>query len=299
MVRDITRLPVMAAALLAAGCATVAVQSPPEVVPQPPPVTAGEAVTNARIAARQDGQRQSQDNRAHHARVGPTSRSTREIRDQNAEVQPPLDLEQRLDSAHDRLYAWEQGVVEGTDRMFAAKDRPLEPVPAAPFRIATTLDAFARAPHLDTDVDFDIALHLPNIQKRLGVFVTSEELDEDTRAVNRNSRLRAGLRYELVRALDFDLGVRLDVPPVAFASVKWSREHDLGAWQFYPLLKLFAETNDGLGAAGGATFDHWSGRQLLRSSSYGKWLRDSGQTEWSQTFIYAQARELIVPERYG
>ncbi len=107
------------------------------------------------------------------------------------------------------------------------------------------------------------------------------------------------MRYALVRFLDFDIGVRLDVPPVAFTSLKWSREYQLGDWDFYPLAKLFAETKDGFGAATGTTFDHWSGRRLLRSSTYAKWLHDGDQTEWSQSFVYARARELIVPDRYG
>ncbi len=93
--------------------------------------------------------------------------------------------------------------------------------------------------------------------------------------------------------------VRVDLPPVAFTSVKWSRQYRLGSWDFYPLVKLFAETKESVGYATAATFDHWSGRELVRSSSYAKWRHDRGQTEWSQTFIYARAHELMVPDRYG
>jgi len=296
--------------LVAAGCASprVAFEPPPEVAPQPPPITAGQAVAEAQAAAQQTVEQQAMplqasttDPRGARTRFGPTGRSTSDILKTNAAAPMPLDFEQRLDYAHDRIYAWEQNVVEGTDHLFAARDRPLAPVPAAPFRLASTLDVFHHPDGVraSMDLDFDIALHLPNIEKRLGVFITSEELDEGTRDPNRDSQLRAGLRYELLRALDFDLGVRVDVPPVAFTSVKWAREYDLGSIEFYPLLKLFAETKEGLGAATGATFDHWAGQQLLRSSSYAKWRRDTAQTEWSQTFIYAQARELIVPDRYG
>ena len=53
---------------------------------------------------------------------------------ENAAAEPALDFEQRLDQAHDRVYAWTQGVVEATDHRFAAQDRELQPVPAAPFR---------------------------------------------------------------------------------------------------------------------------------------------------------------------
>jgi hypothetical protein len=77
------------------------------------------------------------------------------------------------------------------------------------------------------------------------------------------------------------------------------REIGLGSWDFYPLFKVFIETKESLGSAAGATFDHWSGRNLLRSSSYAKWRADTERTEWSHTLIYARTRELIVPDRYG
>ncbi len=37
----------------------------------------------------------------------------------------------------------------------------------------------------------------------------------------------------------------------------------------------------------------------MRSSSYAKWLHAGDQTEWSQSFVFARAHELIVPDRYG
>ena len=99
--------------------------------------------------------------------------------------------------------------------------------------------------------------------------------------------------------LDFDVGAQLDLPPVAFVSVRWTREIALGAWDFYPLVKMFAETDEGVGWASAATFDRWAGRHLLRSSTYAKRRGDLDKTNWSQTFIYARAHELIVPDRYG
>src|SRR5262249_18144402 len=146
--------------------------------------------------------------------------------------------------------------------------------------------------HSGIDLDFDIALRLPNLEQRLRIFVTSDELDSGTRQRAEDSQLRAGLRYELLRNLDFDVGVRIDLPPVAFATVKGSREYRLGSWDFYPLAKLFAETRQSVGYAAATTFDRWSGRQLVRSSTFAKWRHDRDQTEWSQTFVYAHADEL-------
>jgi hypothetical protein len=89
------------------------------------------------------------------------------------------------------------------------------------------------------------------------------------------------------------------VPPVAFAALKWTREFPLGRWDFYPFAKIFAETEQSVGYAAAATFDRWSARHLLRSSTYAKWRADRDRTEWSHTLVYARAHELIVPDRHG
>jgi hypothetical protein len=224
-----------------------------------------------------------------------------EILKSNAAAAPPLDFQQRVDYTHDRIYAWTQGLVEATDHKFAAEDRELLPVPAAPFRIGMNLQSIDHSDGLDLllDVDLDIALSLPNIEKRLRIFVTSDALDEAPRAVGDNPGLRAGVRFPLYKFLDFDLGIKLDVPPVAFASVKWTREVPLGNWTFYPFAKLFADTKESVGYAVAATFDRWYGRNLYRSSTYAKWRADRDAMQWSQSLIYARANEIIVPERYG
>lgn len=292
----------MLAAVAAIGLAACTSQPPreppPEVAPQPPDITAGEAIAEGREA---EQQQEAVKARVQRQRQRPTSRSIAEIRSQNAAAPVPLDFRQRLDGAHDRIYTWGQSAVQATDHYFADKDKPLQAVPAAPFRVGTSLLAIDRADgvELDADATFDISLQLPNVEERLGIFITSDEIDGGTRGAGEDSQLRAGLRYRLLRHLDFDLGARLDIPPVAFASVKWTHEYRLGRWDFYPLAKLFAESHDGVGVAAGATFDRWSGRTLLRSSSHARWRPDNDRTEWSQTLIYARAGELIVPDRYG
>ncbi len=288
--------------ILLAGCATTRHEPPPELAPQPPEITTQQAVREGEASAAQTDAavaRAEADARAQRAR--PTALSTREIRERNAAAGNPLDFQQRLDYVHDRVYTKMQGFVEATDRHFAPDDKPGSAVPAAPFRIGSSLLVLDQADgtHLDGEVNLDIALQLPNLERRLRIFVTSEQLDAGARDRNESTAYRAGLRYELLRYLNFDLGIRIDVPPVAFASVQWSREIGLGSWDFYPLAKVFAETRESVGYATGATFDQWSGRQLLRSSTYAKWRHDRDRMEWSQTLIYARAHELIVPDRYG
>ena len=279
------------AALMLGGCASLRHEGPPAVIQQPRPTTAEAVVEAAKPPP----------TRPAIERYRPTDRSAREIREQNAAAGLALDFGQRLDQAHDRVYAGMQGLVEATDRRFADKDRELRPVPAAPFRIGVVLEGIDRSGKLKLgfDGELNIALQLPNIEKRLRIFITSNDPDESPRDPSNSSRISAGIRRELVRHLDFDLGIRLGAPPVAFSSVRWSREIPLGGISFYPFAKLFLESGRGFGASAGATFDHWSGKTLLRSSTYARWLADDDRKDWSQSLVFARAYDLIVPDRYG
>jgi hypothetical protein len=310
-------------------------EAPPEVVRQPQAMTTTQAVANAQESRAQDAQAaaapagdtaapatpavnappttgvpgttgtpvlETPSPTVHLAQqYFPTDLSVDEIRKNSAAATPPLDFQQRVDQSHDRIYTWAQTLIEATDHKFAAEDREMLPVPAAPFRVGVNLQSIDHSDgmQLKLDVDLDVALSLPNIEKRLRIFITSDALDEAPRAAGDNPGLSAGLRLPLLKYLNFDLGIKLDVPPVAFASVKWSREVPLGSWTFYPFAKLFADTKESVGYALAATFDRWYGRNLYRSSSYAKWRADLNAVEWSQSFIYARANEIIVPERYG
>jgi len=281
-------LSLMCAFATLAGCVTSR-EPPPVLAAQPRALTTSEAVAEGNGHRRQA------------ARHRPGESSTDAIRAQNAAAEPPLDARERLDQAHDHLYTKMQEFVEATDHRFAPKDAALLPVPAAPFRVSLAGEAIGRSDGTDfgIDLDFDVTLRLPNTEKRLRVFVTSVDVDEAPRDADESSAVRAGLRYELRKYLSFDVGLKVDAPPVAFMSLKWAREIALGRWDFYPFAKLFADTDESVGYAAAVTFDRWSGRRLLRTSSYLKWRDDRDRLEWSQTLIYAHAREIIVPDRYG
>jgi hypothetical protein len=304
-----------------AGCAATRYEAPPRVAPPPPKITTDEAIAEGKkaeleaalppgtpapeVAPAPDPASALQAALAPVAtstrgqRLRPTDRSTEEIRGEKLNL--PLDFSERLDYAHDRVYTWGQGVVENTDRRWAGKNDQIKPTPAAPFRLGLTGEAIDHSGNVKfgLDANFDIALGLPNIEKRLRIFITSDDLDEAPRSSSGSSAVRAGFRYGILKDVDFDLGVRVDIPPVAFASLKWTREISLGSWDFYPLAKLFLETKESLGYAAATTFDHWSGRTLVRSSTYAKWRLDHDRTEWSQTFIYARAQQLIIANHYN
>lgn len=235
-------------------------------------------------------------------RIGPSLRSTAEIREEAARRPYPLDFGQRLDRTHDWLYVNAQQLVEDTDRRFAPPDAELLPVPATPFRIGLVTETLDRPDGVkfDLDLNLDVTLNLPNIERRLRVFVTSDDVAESPDVAGEDANLRAGLRFNPAGNLDFDVGLRGDLPPIAFVSLRWAKFQPVGRWDLHPFAKLFAETDEGVGVSGGFTLDRRLGRStIFRSSSFAKWRNDRDATEWTQAFLIARAGELLVPERYG
>jgi hypothetical protein len=210
--------------------------------------------------------------------------------------------ESRLDRAHDWLYLKMQDWATRLDRRFVRDGEEVLPTPPTPFRIELETEVIDRDGGVDVDaqLDVDLLLELPNLEKRLKIFITSNDLGESP-DLNRNDdrRVRAGVRLRPWDYLDFDVGVRADVPPIAFTSLRWQRQYEAGAWDLQPFAKVYLETEDGLGAAAGFTADRWMNRLLLRSSTYANWIRDEDATKWTQSVLFAHAREILRFGRYG
>jgi len=235
-------------------------------------------------------------------RIGPSDSTTAEIREEAARRPYPLDFGQRLDRSHDWLYVNAQEFVERTDRRFARPDAELLPVPATPFRLGLITETINRpdGPKFELDLNLDVSLKLPNLERRLRIFITNDDVAESPDRAGDRDNLRAGVRFNPASNFDFDVGVRGDVPPIAFASLRWSKFYPVGRWDVYPFAKLFAETDDGIGLSSGLTFDRRLGEELIgRASSFARWRKDRAEIEWTQVLLLAHADELLVPERYG
>jgi hypothetical protein len=234
--------------------------------------------------------------------IGPTDRPTTELIDREPR-HAARDAGERLDHWHDGLFLWMQRFVQRTDHRFADSDRELLPVPAAPFRIGAESEFLNDAGGglgYNARLDFDILLRLPNIEQRLRLFVTSEDVQESPDQLNRrNTALRAGARYNFRQGLDFDIGLRADFPDAAFASLRWQSIYRAGDFDIQPFTKLYLQTGDGFGVTGGVTVDHWFDRWLLRSSTYANWIRNDGTTEWTQSLVAARVKEILRFGRYG
>jgi hypothetical protein len=224
----------------------------------------------------------------------PTEMSIDDLQAERAATPPP-GVGEHIDESHDRLFVWTQGLVEGSDHYFAEVDREEQPVPTAPYRLGIAVKSLDRSDGLDfsLEADFDVEIKMPNIQRRMSLFVTSDAVDEAPRAAGEDTRLSAGVRYELLSQVDFDVGVRFDIPPALFTSLKWSNDYKLGKWDLYPYAKLFLRSDEGLGFSSSATFDRWVGHNVFRSSTYGKWLADGDKVKWTQTLAYAYVTEQL------
>ncbi len=208
----------------------------------------------------------------------------------------------RVDVWHDWLYDKVQSWSLALDHSFVKDGETPEPTPSSPFRISLDAEAVHHENGFSYKArpDIDLLLQLPNLEKRLKIFITSDDVTEAPSQVDdRDRKVRAGGRLALSDYLNFDVGVRVDLPPVAFTAIRWQRQVGVGGWDIEPFAKLYLETKNGFGAAGGITFDRWMNRFLLRSSSYANWRHDTDETRWTQTLMFAHAREILRFGRYG
>lgn len=235
--------------------------------------------------------------------VKPTDQTVDEILALAAAQPPPGDgAGEQADALHDGLYAGLQRAFRWIDTRFVGDDERPVSVPASPFTITLGPTVIKRGDRYvaDVDAEFDVTLKLPNLQRRASVFLTTEDLSEISESRDSGQRtVRAGLRVGALRYVDVELGAKLDAPPVGYAALRWSRRWHRGDWDVHPYAKLFAQTDDGVGASAALIVNHWHGRTLARSVSSAKWLRDRQATEWGQTFTLARIDALLEPDQYS
>jgi hypothetical protein len=235
--------------------------------------------------------------------VRPTDMTVHEIVAlESAQPPPGANRGERLDAMHDGFYAWMQQTVEQLDLRFVDEGEKPIPIPASPFRIGFGLQGFDRDGRLQSDIDteFDITLRLPNAERRLNIFLTTEDLSEISETSESGMQsVRAGVRVDALRAFDFEVGVKVDIPPVAYAALRWGKRWRSGNWDLQPHAKLFAETDDGIGASAALIVNHWRGRTLARSVTSAKRLRERSATEWGQSLSLARVDALLEPGQYS
>lgn len=212
---------------------------------------------------------------------------------------------QQADRWHDQVYAWVQRQLQDLDGALASEgvtpnagdgSRATDES-RSPFRLELDLSVgdFASGSALSSAARFDIDLQLPQLERRLRVFLTTDDVSETLSDTAKE--WRAGLRLPAFQDADLELGIKLDTPPVAFAAVRWGRELRQGSWWIHPFAKVFIDSEQGFGASSALVIDHWDGGFLWRSSSSILGLPRDSRFLWGQSWVVAQTREVLYAGR--
>ncbi|MEM0965736.1 MAG: hypothetical protein AAGJ81_06280 [Verrucomicrobiota bacterium] len=182
-----------------------------------------------------------------------------------------------IDSVHNYIYGKSHGSVEWFDDQFVPDGEKPIPLPPSRFRLGLFSEFdFGKGNgfQISPVVDFKTDVHLPNLEHRLRLFVTTEDqaaLPGDD-PLESNNALRIGATRDLFKNWDTSLGVKARWPPEVFANVQWSRKYDAGThWSLYPRVKLFWDSKDKFGYLGSLVGDRWQDRWLFRQTLSFRW----------------------------
>jgi hypothetical protein len=209
---------------------------------------------------------------------------------------------ERLDKGHDWLYRRLEKMLVTVDQRYAVPQRAPLLVPLSPLRIDLVTE-FLNRQHglgLAPRVEFDATLRLPNIERRMRIYISSGNLSEapGNPAIDRNP-VRAGVRFVPHSHIDVDFGVRVKFKPVVYAALRWAPQFDVGQARLYPLVKPYLESGLGLGVSSGIALERWHERWVVRSSSFANWRRTTSATSWDQTLLIGHAQSVIQERQYG
>lgn len=208
----------------------------------------------------------------------------------------PTSWRSRADVWHDAIYLAVQRELRQLDARLARESALHESTAAdipSPFRLELDLSVFERGSEIDVRgaTRFDIDLRLPQLEQRLRLFLTTDDLSETVTDVARD--LRAGLRVAAFPGADVEIGIKVDAPPVAFAALRWGEEYRRGFWWIHPFAKVFIDSSQGPGVGTALVIDHWQGVTLWRSSSSALALPRRSTAIWSQSLIWARTTDIL------
>ncbi len=232
-------------------------------------------------------------------RVRPATGSVSEL--PTSSQQESETLAKRLDLAHDWVYRQMQQFFAATDMWFSTSTGPPIVVPLSPVRLGIDLQLLHRTDGLEVGgaPDVEVALALPNMERRLKLFITSDSLQETpVDPGEEHNPLSLGARFALDPQFNTELGVRASSSPAAFAAIRWTRTVSVGPVSAYLLVKPYVQSGIGIGASSGVALEEWIGRWMWRSTSYVDWVRNASATGWSQSLVFGYAPAVIQERRY-
>jgi hypothetical protein len=232
-------------------------------------------------------------------RVRPSTGTVGTLRKASTEAADTLG--KRLDAGHDWLYRRLQRLFEKFDLQFGSPQQAPIVVPLSSMRIGFDAQFLHGQNGLDFSGtrNFEAAVALPNIERRLKLFVTRADVPETPLdPTEENNPLSFGAQFTARTHLSLQLGVQASTSPSAFAAVRWVPTVSLGAISLYPFVKPYVQSGRGIGMSGGISLEAWSDRWMVRSTSYADWVRNTSATSWSQTLVFGYARAVIQERRY-
>lgn len=232
-------------------------------------------------------------------RVRPSTGTIGKLRNATAEVADTIG--EHLDAGHDWLYRRLQHLFENIDIQFSGPEQTPIVVPLSPLRIGFASELIHRRNGLEfaATPDFEATVLLPNIERRLKLFITSADLQESPAdPTAEHNPIRVGARFVPRSHIDFELGARANSSPSAFSALRWTPEFHAGTVRVNPFAKTYVESGLGFGASSGIAFERWSNRWIARSASYANWVRNTSAMDWSQSFLVGYARAVIEERRY-
>ncbi len=182
-----------------------------------------------------------------------------------------------VDHSHSWIYDESQQLIEWFDGLFVPEGKEPLKTPPAQFRLGLFTEFNLEADRdfkLVPVVDFATHIHLPNLERRLRLFISTEDPtalpDEDPSEAN--SELRLGASRDFFKNWSTSVGVKARWPPEAFANVAWSRTYSATHnWLLYPNVKPFWDNERGFGGMTSLVADHWEKRWLFRQTLSAKW----------------------------
>jgi len=206
---------------------------------------------------------------------------------------------QWIDGVHNWIYDTAHGGTVWFDRQFVPQGKEPLKVPPSRFRLGLFTELSIGGDEdfeLQPVVDFDTDINLPNLERRLRLFVTTKDpsaLPGET-PTESNNDIRVGAAREFLKNWDTSVGVKAKWPPEAFANVQWAPTYKAGDhWTFYPKGKLFWDNEDKIGFLTALITDYWVDRWLFRQSVSGKWNKaqadeDSDDAGNPDSFLFGE-----------
>jgi len=231
----------------------------------------------------------------------------------------------KVDLLHDWMYEKSHATVVWLDRRFHKSEEEPDPTPPSRFRVGlfTELDLNSSGSlRISPVADFEADVELPNLERRLKVFVSTldptalpgrDVLESDT-------TLRVGASRDFLDNWKTSAGIKTSWLPEVFFFTQWAPSYTLkDTLHVYPRVKIFWESDDHLGGQTSLSFGRWHNRWMFRQSLSTQWTQkaekedrrnaadpehflfetDSGGYSWDVTSILGYATLLLDERDYG